>query len=398
MLDSYRRVLSRPGAFRFSSAGLVARLPMSMVTLGVVLLVEGETGSYGVAGVVSGVVVLGQASCAVLHGRLVDRFGQGRVLPLAVTGFAVSMALLVMAVTRDWPMLLTYVLAALTGAFQPQVGACVRTRWSHLLDRPREVQTAYALESVLDEVVFVVGPVLATMLATLWHPVAGLVVAVVAGLGGTYAFAAQRATEPPSGQHRRGGTRLPMPWRTVLPLALVCLSLGALFGSAEVTTVAFAEEAGSRAVSGWLLAVWAVGSMLAGIVTGAIAWKRGPAVRVRWGSFAMMLAMVPPVFVEGFPLMFLALLVGGCSIAPTLIATMSLTEQTVPAGRLTEGMAILHTGLMAGVAPGAAIAGFVVDHHGASAAYLVAVVAGFVAVLGAQATRTRSPAPAALAG
>ncbi len=394
MLDSYRRVLSRPGAFRFSSAGLVARLPMSMVTLGVVLLVEGETGSYGVAGVVSGVVVLGQASCAVLHGRLVDRFGQGRVLPLAITGFAVSMVLLVLAVTRDWPMLLTYVLAALTGAFQPQVGACVRTRWSHLLDRPREVQTAYALESVLDEVVFVVGPVLATMLATLWHPVAGLVVAVVAGLAGTYAFAAQRATEPPSGQHRRGGTRLPMPWRTVLPLALVCLSLGALFGSAEVTTVAFAEEAGSRAVSGWLLAVWAVGSMLAGIVTGAIAWKRGPAVRVRWGSFAMMLAMVPPVFVEGFPLMFLALLVGGCSIAPTLIATMSLTEQTVPAGRLTEGMAILHTGLMAGVAPGAAIAGFVVDHHGASAAYLVAVVAGFVAVLGAQATRTRSPASA----
>ena len=395
MLDSYRRVLSRPGAFRFSSAGLVARLPMSMVTLGVVLLVEGETGSYGVAGVVSGVVVLGQASCAVLHGRLVDRFGQGRVLPLAITGFAAAMVLLVSAVTRDWPMVVTYVFAALTGAFQPQVGACVRTRWSHLLDRPRDVQTAYALESVLDEVVFVVGPVLATMLATLWHPVAGLVVAVVAGLGGTYAFAAQRATEPPSGLHRRGGTRLPMPWRTVLPLALVCLSLGALFGSAEVTTVAFAEEAGSRAVSGWLLAVWAVGSALAGIVTGAIAWKRGPAVRVRWGSFAMMLAMVPPVLVEGFPLMFLALLVGGCSIAPTLIATMSLTEQTVPPGRLTEGMAILHTGLMAGVAPGAAIAGYVVDHQGASAAYLVAVAAGFVAVVGAQATRTRSPVTAA---
>lgn len=396
MLDSYRRVLSRPGAFRFSSAGLVARLPISMVTLGVVLLVEGETGSYGQAGTVSGVVVLGQAACAVLHGRLVDTFGQGRVLPLAITGFATSMVMLVSAVTRDWPTALTYLFAALTGAFQPQVGACVRTRWSHLLDRPHEVQTAYALESVLDEAVFVVGPVLATMLATLWHPVAGLVVATVAGLVGTFAFAAQRATEPPSGLHRRGAARLPMPWRTVLPLAVVCLSLGALFGSAEVTTVAFADETGSRAVSGWLLAVWAVGSLLAGVVTGAIVWKRGPAVRVRWGSFAMMLAMVPPVLVEGFPMMFLALLVGGCSIAPTLIATMSLTEQTVPPGRLTEGMAILHTGLMAGVAPGAAIAGYVVDHQGASAAYLVAVAAGFVAVLGAQATRTRAPVPAAV--
>jgi MFS family permease len=394
MLDSYRRVLSRPGALRFSSAGVVARLPISMVTLGVVFLVEGQTGSYGLAGTVSGVVVLGQASCAVLHGRLVDALGQRRVLPVAVTLFATSMALMVLAVTRDWPSALVYVFAALTGAFQPQVGACVRTRWSHLLDRPRDVQTAYALESVLDEVVFVVGPVLATVLATLWHPVAGLVVAATAGVVGTYAFAAQRSTEPPYGLHRRDGTRLPMPWRTVLPLTLVCLSLGALFGSAEVTTVAFADEAGSRAVSGWLLATWAVGSMLAGIVTGAVVWRRGPATRVRWGSFAMMLAMVPPVLVEGFPLMFVALLVGGCSIAPTLIATMSLTEQTVPPGRLTEGMAILHTGLMAGVAPGAAIAGFVVDHHGASAAYLVAVAAGFVAVLGAQATRTRVVVPA----
>jgi MFS family permease len=392
MFESYRRVLSRPGALRFSSAGLLARLPISMVTLGVVLLVESRTGSYGQAGIVSGVVVLGEAACAVMHGRLVDGYGQGRVLPLAITGFAVSMALLVCSVTNDWAMPLTFVFAALTGAFLPQVGACVRTRWSHLLDRPRDVQTAYALESVLDEVVFVIGPVLATMLATLWHPVAGLVVATTAGLVGTYALAAQKATEPPSGRHRDGSARPPMPWRTVLPLGLVCLALGALFGSAEVTTVAFAEETGSRAVSGWLLATWALGSMLAGIVTGAVVWRRGPAVRVRWGSFAMMLAMVPPVLVEGFPLMFLALLVGGCSIAPTLIATMSLTEQTVPHGRLTEGMAVLHTGLMAGVAPGAAAAGFVVDHHGASAAYLVAVAAGLVAVVGAQGTRTRSGA------
>ncbi|KRF36035.1 MFS transporter [Nocardioides sp. Soil805] len=396
MLDSYRRVLSRPGALRFSSAGLLARLPISMVTLGVVLLVEDRTGSYGLAGTVSGVVVLGEAACAVLHGRLVDQYGQGRVLPIAITGFAVSMTLLVTAVGSDWAMPLVYLFAALTGALLPQVGACVRTRWSHLLDQPRDVQTAYALESVLDEVAFVVGPVLATMLAVLWHPVAGLVVATAAGLVGTYAFAAQRATEPPSGRHRDGALRLPMPWRTVLPLGLVCLSLGALFGSAEVTTVAFAEETGARAVSGWLLATWALGSMLAGIVTGAVVWRRGPAVRVRWGSFAMMLAMVPPVLVEGFPLMFLALLVGGCSIAPTLIATMSLTEQTVPHGRLTEGMAVLHTGLMAGVAPGAAAAGFVVDHHGASAAYLVAVAAGLVAVVGAQGTRTRSVAAAPL--
>ena len=79
------------------------------------------------------------------------------------------------------------------------------------------------------------------------------------------------------------------------------------------------------------------------------------------------------------------LLLGGFAIAPTLIAALSLTERTVPPARLTEGMAIMHTGLVAGVAPGATIGGVVIDAQGASAAYLVCVAAGVVAAIAAQA-------------
>ena len=393
MLDSYGRVLARPGGLRFSAAGLVARLPISMVGLGIVLLVEAETGSYGLAGTVSATFVLAEAAVAVVHGRLVDGLGQSRVLPVAISVFGAALALMVLAVQRGWPPQATYALAAVAGAALPQVGACVRTRWSHLLTDAREVQTAYALESVLDEVVFIVGPVLVTVLATSWHPVAGLAVAIASGVVGTFTFAGQRGTEPPSGLHRTADHRVPMPWRIVLPLALVCFSLGALFGAAEVTTVAFAEQQGNRAAAGWLLATWALGSLLAGVVTGAVSWRRPPDFRVRLGALAMMLAMVPPVLVGSVPLMALALLVGGFAIAPTLIATMTMTEQAVPAGRLTEGMAVLHTGIVAGVAPGATVAGFVVDGRGASAAYLVAVAAGLLAVLGAQATRGADYAP-----
>lgn len=387
MLDSYRTVLARAGALRFSSAGLVGRLPISMVGLGIVLLVEARTGSYGLAGTVSATFVLAEAAFAVVHGRLVDSLGQSRVLPVAITLFTAGLALMMTAVTGSWPFPLVHLFAAVSGAALPQLGACVRTRWSHVLDDPREVETAYALEAVLDEVVFIVGPVLVTVLATTWHPLAGLSVAIATGLVGTLAFAAQRSTEPPPVSRRGAHSRTPMPWRAVLPLVVVCFSLGGLFGAAEVATVAFADEQGSRTAAGWLLALWSFGSLAAGVVTGAVQWTSSLDRRVRHGALGMLLAMAVLPFMGSVPQMGAALLLGGLAIAPTLIATMSLLERTVPRARLTEAMAVLHTGLVAGIAPGAAVAGFVIDRAGASPGYLVATAAGLVGALGAQATR-----------
>lgn len=386
LLASYRRVLSEPGAALFSATGLVARLPISMVGLGIVLLVESSTGSYGVAGAVSAAYMVANAVLAVVQGRLLDAVGQRRVLATASVVFGVAMVALVTSVQSGWPLVATYIAAAFAGGSLPQIGSCVRARWSWVLDQPADKQTAFALEAVADEAVFMLGPIIVTLLATTVHPVAGLAVAIVAGVAGSLAFAAQRATEPPPHRHDHStGARPPLPWRTVAPLAVVSAALGVLFGAAEVTTVAFAEEQGNEAYAGGLLALWALGSLVAGVVTGAVSPRRGPTVRVRWGAFAMACAMAPLFFVDSVWLMGLVLLAGGCAIAPTLIATMSLTEHSMPAGRLTEGMAIMHTGLVAGVAPGATISGFVVDHSGASAAYLVSLAAGVLAALAAQA-------------
>jgi MFS family permease len=395
VLTSYRRILARPGALRFSLTGLVARLPISMVGLGIVLLVSAATGKYGVAGAVSAAYMVANAALAIPQGRWLDRFGQGRVLSLFSLAFGTFVALLVVSVQADWPIVTAYVFAALAGAVLPQVGSSVRARWSYVLDQPADVQTAYALEAVLDEAVFILGPILVTVLATAWHPVAGIAVALVACVGGTLYFAGQRATEPPAqSQATIIGPRPPMPWRTVIPLAVVCAALGILFGAAEVTTVAFADEQGHKALSGVLLALWALGSLASGVITGAVHWRRGPSHRVRWGALAMACAMTPLYFVGSLPLMGLTLLVAGFAIAPTMIASMSLTEAVVPAGRLTEGMAIMQTGLVAGVAPGATLSGLVVDHQGASAAYLVSVAAGAVAALAALAIpRQRAPLP-----
>ena len=384
VLTSYQRVLARPGALRFSLTGLVARLPISMVGLGIVLLVQAGTGSYGIAGVVSACYMVANAVLAILQGRLVDRLGQARVLTATSLVFGVGLVLLTWSVQAGWPIGASYAAAAVAGGALPQIGSCVRARWSYVLEAPADVQTAYALEAVADEAVFITGPIVVTLLATAVHPVAGLAVALVAGVGGSLAFARQRATEPPPHPHDRSvGPRPPLPWRTLAPLAVVSAALGVLFGGAEVTTVAFADEHGHRAWAGALLALWALGSLLSGVVTGAVAWRRGPTVRVRWGSLAMAATMAPLFFVGTLPVMAVALLVGGVSIAPTLVAALSLTEQAMPRGRLTEGMAIMQTGLVAGVAPGATASGFVIDHHGASAAYLVCLAAGLVAAASA---------------
>src|SRR3954447_25546449 len=102
MLESYRRVFTHRGAAAFSATGLVARLPMSMMTLGIVILVSTLTGSYGLAGQVSAAFVIGNAVVAIQHGRLADRFGQTRVLYVDAVLFALATGLLVRAVTGDW--------------------------------------------------------------------------------------------------------------------------------------------------------------------------------------------------------------------------------------------------------------------------------------------------------
>jgi MFS family permease len=378
MFATYRRVLGLPGALVFSLSGLVARLPISMVSLGIVLLVSTRTGSYSLAGSVSASYLIANAVFAVVQARLVDRIGQGRVLPSAITLFAVGLALLMVAVDAEWPVPVPHLFAALSGAALPQVGSSVRARWSYVVPERRDLQTAFAFEAVVDESVFMIGPTLVTLLATAVHPLAGLTSAIVAGLVGTAVLVSQKSTEPPPTGGARGHAGGPIAWSVLGPLVVCACTMGMLFGGAEVATVAFADEHGAKALSGVLLAIWALGSLLSGLATGTVHLKAAPATRFRWGLLLLGFLMVPLPFVTGFALLAVVLFLAGFAISPTLIASVAWIEETVPAGRITEGITLFTTGLAAGVAPGAAIVGVVVDSSGASAAYWVTAAAGLL--------------------
>lgn len=391
MFTTYRRALGLPGALAFSLTGLVARLPISMVSLGIVLLVSTRTGSYGLAGAVSAAYILAQAGFAVVQGRLTDRFGQSRVLPVGILVFTVSLSLMMTAVELDWPVPVPHLFAAVAGAALPGVGSSVRARWSHIAPDKATVQTAFAFEAVVDETVFMLGPTLVTVLATAVHPLAGLAAAIVAGLSGTLALAAQRRTEPPAHPRVPDRTARPrLPWPTLGPLLFAATALGALFGATEVATVALAEELGAKVASGPLLAVWALGSLVSGVVTGAIAWRVDIATRFRVGATFLAASILPLPFVRSLWVMGAVLFVAGFAISPTLIAMTAWIEQVVPTSRLNEGMSIIHTGIAAGIAPGAAVAGQVIDSAGASPSYWVPAVAGWLGVLAALAAQRSS--------
>jgi MFS family permease len=390
MFTRYRTVLTHSGAWRFSLTAMVARLPISISTLGIVLLVTGLGRSYGLAGALSATYTIANGLTAVAQGRLLDRLGQSVVLPVVAATYAVGLAGLVSALESGSPEGLAFAAAALAGGSYPPIGSVVRARWSHVLaGRPSDVQTAYALESVIDEAIFIIGPTVATVLATQWHPWSALGLALLTGVPGTVVLATQRRTQPvPHRADHQRGPRPPMPWPPVVVLSVVSFALGSMFASAEVSTVAFSAEHHAKPYAGVLLACWALGSMLAGLVTGTIHWRRPPAYRVRIGAALLAAVMVPMSFVGSMLAMGLTLFVAGFAIAPTLIATMSTVEQCVPGPRLTEGIALIHTGLAAGLAPGAALAGWVIDAHGASPSYLVALGGGVAAALAALALPT----------
>ncbi|MFD6336476.1 MULTISPECIES: MFS transporter [unclassified Streptomyces] len=413
----YGRLLRTPGAWTFLLPGFAARQPFAMLTIGIVLLVQHTTGSYGSAGAVAAVTGVSMAVFAPQGGKLADRFGQRAVLVPGVLLHTASVAALIVLALAGAPLWALFLAAVPTGASVPQIGPMVRSRWAALLggspsgsgsgpgshsgsgpgSRPRGdaslLPTAAAFESVTDEFTFVIGPVLATALCTGVHPAAGLIAEAVLTLAGGLLFAAQRGTQPKTGRHGEGGSAEPRVSALSVPgvrvLAISFLGIGSVFGGMQVSLTAFSEEIGNPGVNGLLYGVFAAGNMLAGIVCGAVAWKIGPRRRLVVGYAGLTLAASALWAVHSVPLLAgLGLLVGLC-IAPALITGYTLVESLVPASARTEAFTWLTGAVALGQAAAVTVAGQLADVHGASAGFLVPLVGTALALVTLIALRSR---------
>ncbi|GAA2097663.1 MULTISPECIES: MFS transporter [Brevibacterium] len=393
MLSKYSEIFGLPGALRFSLAGLVARLPIAVLGIGIVLFIQGETGSYELAGLVTSCYMVVQALTTPVIARLVDVFGQSRVMVPVVCVHMLSLLLMLLSVYMGWWFGWVFVFAGLTGASVGSLGSLVRARWNAIVENSRQLDTAFSWEAVADEFLFVTGPVLVTALATAWFSPAGVILSGCATLAGSLLFYPQKATEPtPRGRKAGGGGRV-LSHPGIL-LAVFCqVFLGILFGAVDVTAVGFGDEQDAKAFAGIALSAFAAGSLLAGTVYGAMDWK----IPVR-RRFAYMLTLLS---VGTWVLLLLAtdmvafsvlLFVVGGAIAPSLIAVSSVIQALAPPQRLTESLAWISTALGFGVAIGSALSGSVIDRLGAhEALWIIAVCATLACLLSFAGQRLMDP-------
>ena len=380
--NGYLHLLRLPGAARFCLAAAIGRTPMAMFGLGSVLLLRATTGQYGLAGTVAGAGSIGYAVCAPRIARLADRAGQRRVLRPLVAFFAVSTVVFVTCAQLRAPVWALVVTGTLAGSSMPSLGSMVRARWSHLLAGSPLLHSAFALESVADEMIFVAGPAVVTLLATKVLPAAGVLVAMLVCLAGTLLFAAQRSTEPPlaapdAAVHQRGRS---LPAAGLLTLVPGYLFLGAMFASIDLSTVDFAQIEGYKPVAGFILGTYALGSAIGGLWYGSRTW-RAPLERRFLITLALTVAGVGTFWAQPSLLTLdVSMLAAGLTISPTLIAGFALTERQAPEPRRTEAMTWLSSAISVGVAIGSAASGHLVDAAGPRPGFALAAGCGVLAV------------------
>lgn len=382
MANPYRILFQAPGTKGFSLAGLLARLPLPMTGIGIITMLSQLRGSYALAGAVSATFVLTYALMSPQVSRMVDRYGQRRVLPLSA-GISVLGTLLLLACTYwhtpDW----TLFVAAVLAGFMPSMSAMVRARWTAIYRGKPHLQTAYSLETVLDEVTFIAGPPISVGLSVAVFPQAGPLAAVVLLAIGALALAAQVSTEPPVESAEEMSTRTTSIFRLadVRLLTLLMVAMGVIVGTVDIVSVAFAEQMGSPAAASIVLSCYAIGSCAAGLLFGALKLKTPLHKLLLLGGLATAATTLPLLMAGNIASLSGAVLVAGLFFAPTMIVAMSLVERIVPERQLTEGMTWLLAGLNVGVAMGAAASGQLVDMEGARYGFNVALAAGAAVLL-----------------
>ena len=382
-LARYRALFHVPHVRRLVLCGLLARLPMGMVGLALLLLVRESGGSYGAAGSVSGAYFVATAVGAPVAGRLVDRRGQTRILLRRAVAFPALLAGAGALALLDAPLALIGACAAAAGAVMPPVGSSLRALWPRLFAGADMRAAAYALEASLQEITFVVGPLVVALLTAAVSPVLALGVAAAAGGAGTAAIALAppvRAWRPEDDRHAVSilGALDSSGVRTLVGLA-ACLGLS--FGATEVGFPAFAEGHGGAELGSIPLALFAAGSLVGGLVAGARATV--PPVRLlRLSTVLLVGGVALPLLGWSLPSMALLAFLAGVPIAPVVMAAYGLVDSVARRGTAAEAFAWISTAVFIGFSAGVAVGGTLVDAAGVRASFGLAVVAvGIGAIL-----------------
>ncbi|MFJ8991226.1 MFS transporter [Streptomyces sp. NPDC102279] len=376
---NYRSLLRTPGAAAFFLPASLGRVGIAMTSLSIVWLVHSSTGAFSAAGLVAGGFAVCEALGAPQLARLVDRFGQTRILRPTLLVHALAVAVLLSLVAADADVAFLVVGGGLVGGSVPQLGAMSAARWAALLRpaRAAELPTAFALESISNAGAFLVGPTLVSALAAADHAVTGMVSAVSLSVFSGLFLATQRITAPPAalGGAEHAGDKGQLLCGPVLLLMGLNLAIGIFFGAMQVSVTAFAVEYGAPGAAGPIFAVSSCSGLLAGWFYGLRRWRAAPPVQLLAVTGVLSLGTLL-LFTVGSPFgLGLVVVLTGAAIPPLLALFPLFTESTVHQAVLTQAFAWLGAAGAAGSAAAAALSGWAIDSVGPRGGFAVTAAA-----------------------
>lgn len=403
-LRGYGYVLTHGPAVRPFAAAVVGRLPIGMTSLGMVLLIESVRGAYASAGIVTGAFALATAVGAAIWGRMMDQHGQPRVLVPTALGSGLAIAGVAIAAVLGASDLVLIMFAAVAGVLFPAVSPAMRAAWRVIFTDARARQLGYALDASAVEMIFVLGPLLLSLLASVFPPAVPLLTSATLLIVGTLLYSSttaarsvrgmqredEHAPAPPvpdmasvvEGEHLDRGPRTALAAPGIALVLLVAMLMAVGFGQMDTALVATAEHVlGSTKQLGILFMFIAGGSAIGGITYGSRDWPGTDAGRlvVLLSTFA--LTLLPWPFLlridhPPLPLLFGLLFVTGLTIAPSLIIFQNLLDILAPRDRMMEAQSLLSASQTTGAALGTAVAGFTIDAWAAPGG----IVGGFLAI------------------
>lgn len=379
-LRSYNRLLRAPTVGRLVSTGLIARLPIGMTALALILLIRGHGGSYAEAGLVSAAEALAAAAGAPVAGRLIDRRRPANVLLGYGTLFPAALVLLLVLVGRSAPLGALIAAAAVAGATLPPIGPTVRMLWPSLVPEQSMLPTAFALEATLQELIFVTGPLIVGLLTALISADAAVIAAGIFCFFGVLGFITNRPLrefrrEPRVSRHLLAA----LSPRTVRRILVFTVALGTGIGALELAIPAFAEDHGGRSLAAIALASWSAGSLAGGLLAGGFG-PTEPFRRLRVTTGVFVVTLILPVLAWSLPSLAVFMFVVGLPIAPTFAVTYGMVQGSALPGTEAEVFGWLSTAIVVGISLGTAVSGKLITHSSPTAAFVLAIGGGACAL------------------
>ena len=371
MFKTYSELFKTPGAKRIASAGFISRLPIAMDALAIILFVQSVDGRYAIAGSLTAVAALVTVISAPLWSKAADHFGQRLVLSIAIPirlTFIITFIALVSNGAPIWSWFLSIFLAESASV---SMGSMTRRRWAHVIERDRKdiLSTSYTFESLLDEFIYILGPVFTTAVVAAISPAAGLILGVIFLMVGAPLLISHRKSDP-GVAHRHVGEKLKSVFRNQklqavgIPLTIA----GGSFSAVNICVVAFSEERGAKSLSGVLLGIWAAGGAVSALVNGSITWKISHGTRYVSYLLGMTLISLSFPFIENFYFLGVALFMQGVCIAPLLPNGLSLVTDSVSPSQMTQAITLATAGIPLTGSLSSFLSGVLIDNYGASTA------------------------------